>query len=121
MKEQDMEILKNAGIDPESAIERFMGNEALYLKFLFRFPDDENYQNLCRFIEQQDCKNAFTTAHTLKGVCGNLSIKRMETILSEQVEYLRNGDLQKGRDMMPQLEEVYDRVKEAINELREDS
>lgn len=59
MKKQDMEKMVNAGLDPESAIERFMGNETLYLKFLFRFPDDENYQNLCRFIEQQDCGNAF--------------------------------------------------------------
>lgn len=48
-------------------------------------------------------------------------MKKMETILSEQVEYLRSGDLQKGRDMMPQLQEAYDRAKEVINELRENS
>lgn len=121
MKKQDMEKMVNAGLDPESAIERFMGNETLYLKFLFRFPDDENYQNLCRFIEQQDCGNAFTAAHTLKGVCGNLSIKSMEDILREQVEYLRNGDLQQGQKMMGELKEVYDRIKEVINELKENS
>lgn len=121
MKTQDMEKLVNAGIDPESAIERFMGNEALYLKFLLRFPDDENYQNLCRFIEQQDCKNAFIAAHTLKGVCGNLSIKSMEDILKKQVEYLRNGDLEQGQKMMEQLKDGYERINEVINELKENS
>lgn len=121
MKQQDMEKLKLAGMDPENAIERFMGNEALYLKFLFRFPDDENYRNLCSSIEQQDCKSAFTAAHTLKGVCGNLSIIGMERILSEQVEYLRSGDLQKGQDMMPELKAAYENVKKVINELRENS
>lgn len=121
MKKQDMEKMVTAGIDLESAIERFMGNEALYLKFLFRFPDDENYQNLCRSIEKQDCGNAFTAAHTLKGVCGNLSIKSMENILRKQVEYLRNGDLQHGQEMMGELKESYDRIKEVINELKENS
>lgn len=119
MNKQDMEKMVNAGIDPESAIERFMGNEALYIKYLFRFPNDENYQNLCRFIEQQDCKNAFTAAHTLKGVCGNLSIKSMENILKEQVEHLRNGDLEQGQKMMGQLKEAYVHINRAIDELKE--
>lgn len=121
MKKQDLEKMINAGIDPESAIERFMGNEALYLKFLFRFPEDENYENLCRSIEQQDCGNAFTAAHTLKGVCGNLSIKSMENILREQVEYLRNGELLQGQQMMGELNGAYDRIKEVIDELKENS
>lgn len=51
-----------------------MGNEALLERFLKKFPQDENYQKLCAAMEASDWEAALTAAHTLKGICGNLSI-----------------------------------------------
>lgn len=121
MESNIMERLLNAGINPDSAIERFMGNEALYIKYLLRFADDDNYQKLCRSMEKEDCKSAFMAAHTLKGVCGNLSITRMEQLLRNQVEYLRNGDLKKASNMMEPLEKEYESVRNAIDYVRENA
>lgn len=118
MEEKGRNILLNAGIEPDSAIERFMGNEGLYMKYLLRFPEDENYRKLCDSIDIKDCKSAFIAAHTLKGVCGNLSLTEMEQILREQVEYLRNGDLEKAQNMMKQLKNTYDRVNKALKSVR---
>lgn len=120
MTKEMREKLLNAGIESEMAIERFMGNESLYIKFLLRFENDESYFNLCEAMKQKDCHNAFVAAHMLKGVCGNLSIKRMESILREQVEYLRNEDFDKAQEMMDSLGREYEKVKEALEWVRED-
>lgn len=114
MTEEIREKLLSAGIETETAIERFMGNEALYLKFLLRFENDESYSRLCDAMERGDCQDAFVAAHTLKGVCGNLSINRMENILREQVEYLRGGKLDKAQKMMEGLTAEYEQVKDAL-------
>lgn len=121
MTKEITEKLFNAGIDAEPAIERFMGNESLYIKYLLRFENDESYFNLCEAMEQKDCHNAFVAAHMLKGVCGNLSIKRMEGILREQVEYLRNEDFDKAQEMMDSLQREYENVKEALEWIGENA
>ena len=43
---QKRERLCKAGIDVDGALARFMNNEALLLKFLFRFPADPNFAAL---------------------------------------------------------------------------
>lgn len=118
MESNIREKLLDAGINPDSAVERFMGNEALYMKYLLRFTDDDSYQKICRSMENEDCKGAFAAAHTLKGVCGNLSITGMEQLLREQVEYLRSGDLKKAQNMMGQLEEEYESVRNVLDYVR---
>ena len=40
------DILKAAGVDYDGALSRFMGNEALLMRFLNKFLDDPNFLNL---------------------------------------------------------------------------
>lgn len=106
--------LKNAGIEAKSGIQRFMGNEDLYIKYLYRFLEDENYKNLQKALENGNIKDAFFAAHTLKGVCGNLSLIKMESILKIMVEELRQGNLQQAEDKMPELEDAYVQIQEVL-------
>ena len=53
-------------------------------------------------------------AHTLKGLCGNLSIKPLFTGFDRQVALMRAGDWDGAAAMMPQLTEDYNRALEAI-------
>ena len=41
MEAKIKELLEAAGIRPESALERFMGNEGIYQKFAWKFLDDK--------------------------------------------------------------------------------
>jgi HPt (histidine-containing phosphotransfer) domain-containing protein len=118
MEDRVKNILTGAGIDPDSAIERFMGNEGLYFKFLFRFTSDENYRKLCDSIDSGDCKSAFEAAHTLKGVCGNLSLKALEQRIREQVEYLRSGEFEKAKSLMDSVKEEYEKASAAIESVK---
>ena len=102
--------LADSGIDVDSGWARFMGNEALYEKFLGKFCDDKSYAELVQTIADGDCEKAFVAAHTLKGVCGNLSMTKLEQLVSRQVEYLRGGELAPAADMMPEITAAYEDI-----------
>lgn len=113
----DMELkqkAQNAGIDVNAGVERFMGNEELYEKFLRRFAEDASYQELVAAIASGDCQAAFTAAHTLKGVSGNLSLKKLEAVVAVQVEHLRAGDLDSARPLMEEITAAYEKVRAVI-------
>lgn len=110
MTEEVKQQLIDADIDLEGAMERFLNNEAMYEKFLKRFPTDQNYKKLVEAIAERNCDKAFTASHTLKGVCGNLSIQGLYLLIRDQVEYFRANKFDEGAAMMPAIEEEYDKV-----------
>ena len=108
--------LMDAGINVDTGISRIMGNEGLFLKFLGKFLQDTNFAGLAEAVKKQDVEEAFRCAHTLKGVCGNLSMDELYKLVSVQTEFFREGNIQEGADMMEKVSAVYGRVKEAIEE-----
>ena len=74
MTEELKNKLKENGVDLNATMARFMGMEAMYKKFLFRFTDDPNYGELKKCMESGDVDKAYVAAHTLKGVAGNLGL-----------------------------------------------
>ena len=117
MDETRRDHLARAGVDVEEALERFMGSEALLLKFLVRFPADENFPKLRQAMAGRDAAAAFAAAHTLKGVAGNLSLKSLYGLLVPLVEDLRRGDLAAAAGRMPELEAEYARITAALGQL----
>ena len=84
--------LMDAGINVDTGISRFMGNEGLFLKFLGKFLQDTNFAGLAEAVKKQDVEEAFRCAHTLKGVCGNLSMDELYKLVSVQTEFFREGN-----------------------------
>ena len=70
MDEAKKNSLKKAGIQVEDALGRFMGNEKLLERFLLKFLDDRNYEQLKAAIEEKDRETELRCSHTLKGVWG---------------------------------------------------
>lgn len=110
MTQQQMDRLTEAGIQVETALGRFMGNEALFLKFLLRFPADPSYSQLREALQQEDLQQAFTAAHTLKGTAGNLSLEELYHPVSLAVEDLRAGNLAAAKERLPQMEKAYQAI-----------
>lgn len=77
------------GADVEGTLHRFMGNEALFLKFLMKFKDDTNYAGLTENLDQGNYEEAFKYAHTLKGVSANLGLDPICRPVSALTELLR--------------------------------
>lgn len=66
-------------------------SEALVKKFILKFLDDQSFSNLCTAMEAADYSQAFIAAHTLKGVCQNLSFTRLYKSSHLLTEALRDG------------------------------
>lgn len=110
MKYELRQRLAAAGIDADAAVERFMGSEELYLRFLYKFPEDPCCGELREAAARMDAEEMLRAAHTLKGVCGNLSINSLYELLSRQVELLRMGKPAEAADMMSEITEAYNAV-----------
>ena len=104
------EQLRRAGIDADGLLERFMGSEALAERFLKQFPSDCNMQQLTAALAAGDNQAALTAAHTLKGVCGNLSMNRLYELLTRQVAAMRADDWQGANALMPEITQAYRQV-----------
>lgn len=115
MEQVRLEQLESAGIDVKDALSRFMGNANLLEKFLKKFPDDQNYKKLCEALEADDAEAALAASHTLKGVCGNLSMTELSGLLTEQVREFRVGEYSSAKELMPKITAAYERTVAAIN------
>lgn len=99
--------LEDAGVDFERTMERFMNNEAFYLKFLKRFPADPNFQALKEALEKQDMETVERAAHTLKGVSANLGLDPVAFHLSEIVRAVRSNECGGLGEMFEKVQEQY--------------
>lgn len=90
MDEKFRQQLEEGGADVEATLKRFMGNDAIYLKFLGKFPNDPNYASLGENMESGNFEEAYKCAHALKGVVGNLGLTPIFDNVSVLVEELRN-------------------------------
>lgn len=79
------------GGDYTTTMARFMGNEAMYLRFLDMLFQDENLQQLGTALEAGDMESAFAAAHTLKGVVGNMGLTPLYQAVCAVVEPIRAG------------------------------
>lgn len=111
------ERLEEAGIDVESALERFMGNEALLERFLKKFPDDPSYAKLTAAIEAGKQEEALIASHTLKGISGNLAMTGLFDLLTAQVAAFRADDWDEAVKLMPEISKSYETITAVIGEL----
>lgn len=88
-------------------------------KFLLKMAEDGSYDLLVKSLEERNIPEAFRAAHTLKGVCLNLSVTQLFNSSSRLTEALR-GREDYGSDIEPLLAAVtedYKRFKECIGKL----
>ena len=93
-------------------------SEALIRRFTLKFLEDQSYLQLKQALENKNYEDAFRSAHTLKGVCQNLSFARLFESSSLVTKALKEDDWNKALDMMPQLSKDYHEIINAIEELK---
>lgn len=80
-------LLKDAGLDTDKAIQRFMGNSDLFIKFILKFPECMNFNAMLNALEQENEEEFYMLVHNLKGNAGNLGINNVyecaQAILTE--------------------------------------
>ena len=104
----------------EDAIGR-LRSERLVQKFVLKFLSDGSYDLLCRSLEEKNYEEAFRAAHTIKGVCQNLSIDKLQASSSRLCEALRNGYTPEADALAEETAEDYRQTVAAIRAFQEAS
>lgn len=89
-------------------------SERMVQKFVLKFLDDKSFDTLCRALEAGIQEEAFRAAHTIKGMCQNLSFTKLEQSSSLMTEALRAGDMAGAQALSERVVEDYERTVEAI-------
>ncbi|MBD5544473.1 MAG: Hpt domain-containing protein [Lachnospiraceae bacterium] len=121
MDEKFRKQMEENGANVDTTLDRFMGNEALYMKFIMKFLDDKNFEALVENIDKGDYEGAFNSAHALKGVTANLGLDPINESAAQITELLRNKkaeevDVEALKKCEEQLEKDYSRFQNIIAE-----
>ncbi len=103
------------GVNWSDVQDRFMGNDALVEKFMFKFLNDRSFPDLTRELENKNVEEAFKACHTLKGVMGNLALDGFKEPVLELTEVLRAGSLEGSLELYEKIKEKYDPLIEILN------
>lgn len=111
------ECYEKIGADYEEAITRMMKDERI-AKFAGMFLRDTSFTELKAAMETENYDEAFRMAHTLKGVCQNLSFTALYGPVQEITEALREKgrDIDLAKSLLPGVEAEYERTVAGIHE-----
>ena len=101
------ECYEAMGADYDGVLSRLRTDERVQ-KFLLKVLNDKSFELLCASLKERNMEEAFRAAHTLKGVCQNLSLDRLYVSSNEMAERLRGG-----REYGEDVEEMLKKVEEA--------
>ena len=112
-----IEKLAAYGADTKTGLERCMGQEAFYIRLAGMILQEENFDKLEQAIAAGDFKGAFSAAHALKGVTGNLALTPLYDPVQESTELLRAETDMDYTDLMNQIRAA----KEALQQLADEA
>jgi HPt (histidine-containing phosphotransfer) domain-containing protein len=104
-----------------SGVTSRLGGERLVKKFILRFLDDASYENLKKNLADGNHEEAFRAAHTLKGVCQNLSLTKLYKSSSAVTEALRENRDGDAQSLMEGLTADYAQTVGAIEAFKADN
>lgn len=102
--------------DYNDVMSRLM-TEKLVSRFVLKFLNDKSYDSLVQSLKDGNIEDAFRSAHTLKGVCQNLSFTKLYQSSNDVTEALRSNDTAKANELMVKVEADYLQTISAIKNL----
>ncbi len=95
-------------------VSKHLRSEERIKRFLCKVPDDKSYMTLCDSLKQRNMEEAFRAAHSMKGICQNLALKKLGKFSSALTECLRNR-----REYTAEVEALFAQVQEDYAETME--
>lgn len=124
MDENFKRQLEENGVDVDATLKRFMGKEALFMKFIVKFADDGSCQGIRTGLENRDIQATFERAHSLKGVAGNLGITPVYNLAAQISDLFRGkqeateAELDQAMELQKQLEEKCEKIYRLIEQYK---
>ncbi len=92
-----------AGVDVQDLYRRLMQNTALVKMLIRKFTEDRTFAALEAAVATGDAAGIESASHTLKGMCGNMSLKELFGLFHSQVQLVRSGKSGEAAAMMEQI------------------
>lgn len=117
-----LNILRDNDVDVDTAVERLMGNDDLYLEFIKRLPDQLNLAAIREAMVQRDAETFHFYLHALKGFASNLGITEIaEAAQAGLIEFratqFRNTTKLEG--LLDEIEASGEKFSTALGEIEE--
>ena len=91
-----------------------LSSERIVKKFVLKFLNDQSYVLLEQSMKEKNYEEAFRAAHTIKGVCQNLSFDRLGDSSSRLAEALRSGWTPEADALVDEVKRDYQETADAI-------
>lgn len=102
--------------DVQGAVNRMGGSEQMYVACLRMFLDDPTVSELNQAIAAKAWDDAFTAAHALKGLAGNMGFVPLMHSTGQLVIMIRGGRTKEVGAYMAQVNSNYRDITDAIRE-----
>lgn len=106
--------LKEWGCDVDGALARFLDDEKLYVQCVRMAAEDPDYEALKEALLSEQIQAAFDSAHTLKGVFGNLGLTPLYEPTVRITDLLRSEQIEKAAVFYQELSLSVLRLKDTI-------
>jgi HPt (histidine-containing phosphotransfer) domain-containing protein len=114
MDTQLVEKLARYGIDLPDAMNRMDNNLAIYERLSVKYLENTNFVGLKAALDVDDFDSAYSAAHALKGVSGNLSFTKLFKSSSAICKALLQGEGEIARAIFPEIEEEHNLVVQGL-------
>lgn len=97
------------GLNVQEMIEHFMDREDMFMKYFYKFFEsaDSVMLELTAAAENEDYQNMLFTAHSLKGLAGNIGLNGVFLPAKKIVDEIRAGDTSHCAEDFRQLQDAY--------------
>ena len=112
------ECYEALGGDYNDAMSRLY-DENFIKMFVLKFPEDKNYENLRKYLSENNHPEAFRAAHTLKGVSLNLSFSTLADSCMALTDSLLSGIHPEAAALFDQVTKDYNMTVKAILKYKE--
>ena len=117
-----LDVLRENDVDVDTAVDRLMGNDNLYLEFIKRLPEELNLATLRDALAQEDAESFHFPLHNLKGFAVNLGITEIaeaaQAGLTEfRISQFRN--ITKLEGLLQEIEASGEKFASALVEIKE--
>ncbi|MEG0310820.1 MAG: Hpt domain-containing protein [Eubacterium sp.] len=116
--EQILIALEEKGCDISGGLKRFMNNEAIYLKYLNKFPEEKTMSQFIEALNSGDYECAAQEIHTFKGITGNLGLTELFELSKEMMVLLKENEYEKAERYAKKIETAYETCINIIRETR---
>ena len=113
------EMYESLGSDYDEVLGRLMNKEDLIRRLLKKYAEDQNFDRLKTAMAEKDYAQAFTAAHTLKGLAANLGFTELFNSVSVLTEKLRGGVYDGPEELLSEVVSRQEAVISGILRLKE--